>query len=398
MPSNLVFSRVATATVVLPVVLTVAACSGAKHPATDDAANTTSDSTAAAFTLTPVQQARIHVQTAAMSTFRPSVQTTGTVAFNGNKSTQVLSPISGPVVRLLVQEGTYVRRGTALATVSSPDFASAISDYRKAVTTAQNLDRIAEQDVQLFKADALARRDLEQAQADAASADADRDAALEQLRSLGLDAASIANIQANPAVHDVPAVIRATIDGTVVEKLITPGQLLQAGATPAFTIADLSSVWVMANVYESDLAGIHTGESVSVWVDSATPPLTGTVDYVGSVVDSATRATNVRLLVQNRNDLLKRDMFVRVAIHANQSKTGILVPASAIMRDEDNLPYVYVTTRHAGTRADTTQGYLRRRVTLGAHVGDQYEITSGVSVGDQVVTDGALFVQFAESQ
>jgi len=380
---------------VATLLVTAVACSGGKpSDAAGASATPNTDTAASAFMLTAEQRSRIHLLTVAPTTFRPAIQTTGTVAFNGNRSTQVLSPISGPVTRLLVENGAYVARGTPLATVSSPDFAEAIATYRKAVTTAKNLDRIAEQDEQLFKADAIARRDLEQAQTDAAGADADREAALEQLRSIGLDAASVANIQANPGIHDVPAVIRATLDGTVVERLITPGQLLQAGATPAFTIADLSSVWVMANVFESDIAAVHAGESVTITIDSTTPPLTGKVDYVGSIVDSATRATTVRLLVQNHNNLLKRDMFVQVVIDANRSKTGILVPASAVMRDEDNLPYVYL----AIGRADSTQRYIRRRVTLGAHVGTQYEITSGVSAGDQVVTDGALFVQFAESQ
>ena len=113
--------------------------------------------------------------------FRPEVQTTGTVAFDGDISTQVLSPISGPVLRILVEPGAWVTKGAVLATVSSPDFASAVSDFRKAQATAVQTRRVAGLDSALFKNDGIARRDMEQAQTDALSAEADRDAALQAL-------------------------------------------------------------------------------------------------------------------------------------------------------------------------------------------------------------------------
>lgn len=373
------------------VALFAVACGHSAEPADQQAAQ--GSAKPSLLTLTPAQQARIHLVTAGLTTFRPVIQTTGTVAFNGDRSTQVLAPVSGPVSQLLVQPGAHVQRGTPLATVASPDFAAAVAAYRKAVAAAENAQRIAEQDVQLFKTDAIARRDVDQAQTDAASAAADREAALEQIRSLGIDPATVAQVQANPKLTNVPAVIRAPIAGVVVERLINPGQLLQAGTTPAFTIADLSTVWVMANVFEADLASVHTGESATVTTDAAPYPFTGHVDYVGAIVDSGTRATNVRLVVQNRADLLKRDMFVRVAIQSDRQRSGILVPDASVLRDDENLPFVFVAV---ATKTGT--GYARRRVALGSHLNNQYEITSGLSAGDRVVADGALFLQFAESQ
>jgi cobalt-zinc-cadmium efflux system membrane fusion protein len=341
-------------------------------------------------TLTPAQQQRIHVDTVTATQFYPSVLTTGTVAFNGDHSTQVLSPVSGPVTRLLVEPGTAGSKGAALATVSSPDFAAAISAYRKAVVTAANMQRIADQDAQLFKTDALSRRDLEQAQTDAAGAVADRESALEQIRSLGIDPSALSGSGA--AAANIPGVIRAPISGTVVERLITPGQLLQAGTTPAFTIADLSSVWVMANVFEHDLASVRNGERVVVTSDVSPTPFQGTVDYVGALVDPSTRATSVRVVVRNRNDLLKRDMYVNVAIQGGQQRTGLLVSTDAVLRDDQNLPFVFVVLG-----SGTATQYVRRPVTLGSRVGDRYEITSGLNPGDRVVADGALFIQFSES-
>lgn len=384
--------------------ISAAACSGSASG--DAAAATTArSSTASNFTLTPAQQARVRVVTVARTTFRPVIEATGTVAFDGDKSTQVLAPVSGPVARLLVEPGRYVTRGTPLAMVTSPDFATAVAAYRKAQTNTQNLQRIAEQDVQLFKTDAIARRDVDQAQADAAAAAADQQAAIEQIRALGVDPSTLSQIRANPALANVPAVIRAPISGTVVERLINPGQLLQAGTTPAFTIADLATVWVMANVFESDLSGVHNGESALVTTDAAPAPFPATVDYVSALVDSTTRATSVRLVAHNRSDLLKSGMYVRVAINSDQARTGILVPAAAVLRNDENLPFVFVAATApasgapaSGAGVSASGGYVRRRITLGAHMGDQYEVTSGLSAGDRVVTDGALFLQFAENQ
>ena len=365
----------------------VSGCGGAKDAAdSGPASNNPSD-----LTLTPAQQSRVQIDTVALSHYTPSISTTGTVAFNGDQSTQVLSPVSGPVIRLLVEPGAYVTRGTILATVSSPDYAAALGTYRKAVATATNLQRIAQQNEQLFKTDALSRRDLEQSQTDAEGAVADQESALEQIKSLGIDSSAAFASGAGAAAAATGA-IRAPISGTVVERLITPGQLLAAGTTPAFTIADLSTVWVMANVFESDLAAVHDGERVTVSGDVSPTPFEGTVDYIGALVDPATRATAVRVLVRNRNDLLKRDMYVNVSIAGNASRDGIIVPADAVLRDDQNLPYVYI----ASGAAPNTH-YARRRVVLGSQIGTSYEIKSGLQVADHVVAHGALFLQFAES-
>jgi cobalt-zinc-cadmium efflux system membrane fusion protein len=366
------------------------ACSG-KSPATAKSDSATAAASASSgFTLTAAQKARLQIVIVAPTLFQPSVDVTGTVAFNGDKSTQVLSPVSGPVTELLVQVGTPVARGAALATVASADFASAVAAYRKAESAYRQLQRIADQDAQLFKTDAISRRDVEQAQTDAAAGAADRDAALQQMRSLGVDSRSIEQIRSNGAVQNIPAVIRSPITGTVVERLITPGQLLQAGSTPAFTVADLSTVWVLANVFEGDLATVHRGQLATVTSSVSQAPFTGTVDYVSALVDPTSRATSVRLVVRNRNDLLKRDMYVRVSIKSNINRSGILIPSSSVQRDDENLPFVFVEAANGS--------YGRQRVTLGAHVGDRYEVLAGLKGGERVVADGALFVQFAESQ
>ena len=358
-------------------------------PAADDVGSAPA-SKPSGFRVTEAQRARLQILTITPSSFRPTLEVTGTVAFNGDRSTQVLAPISGPVVRLLVNTGAEVKPGQPLATVSSPDFAAAVAGYRKAEEAARNTQRILKLDEQLFQNDALARSDLDQARTDAASAAADLDAAGQQLRALGVDDATITAIHEGKQATPVESAIRAPIAGTIVEKLINPGQLLSAGSTPTFTIAELSTVWVMANVYDADLGLVREGEAVEIVTDAQVRPVTGRVDYVAALVDPGTKATTVRILAENGAHVLKRDMFVRVRIHAASEHTGLLVPAAAVLRDEDNLPFLFV--------AGTDGGFMRRRVTLGYRLGDRYEIASGIAGGEKVVADGALFIQFAESQ
>ena len=367
----------------------VAACSGGAHRNEAGDSVTTSAGQVATVELDTAQRSRIHVEQVSPQTYRARVTTTGTVAFNGDHSTQVIAPISGPVARILVAPGARVVRGQPLAVVSSPDFAEAVAGYRKAEGAWRNASRIATLDEQLFTNDALSRSDLDQARTDLAAATADRDAALSQLRSLGLDEAAISAIREGKPVATHESAVRAPIAGTVVEKLVTPGQLLQAGTTPCFTIADLSTVWVMASVFESDLRAVRRGETALITTNAAPDTLTGRVDYVADLVDPSTKATGVRVVVPNTARLLRRDMLVRVTIRALTPSTGLLVPVAAVLRDDENLPYVYVAA---------PGGFARRRVDLGSRVDDRYEIASGLTPGESVVTDGALFLQGASTQ
>jgi len=358
------------------VLLVLAGCSKTAEEKTETTSTTTVTTT----------RNNVRTETVALQSFRKTIDTTGTVAFNQNRSTQVLSPVSGPVARIIANVGSRVTRGEALAVVASPDFAASVSALRKAEATARNSRRIATLDEQLFKNDAIARRDLEQAQTDAINAEADRDAAVQQLRALGVDEKTITDIEANRPVENLGGVIRSPINGTVVEKLVTPGQLLQA-STPTFTIADLSSVWVMANVFENDLPSVHIGDAADV-ITGPGQTLRGRVDYIAALVDPNTRAVSVRVDVPNPGQVLKRDLYVRVQLHSQVQAQGIVVPVSAVLRDDENLPFVFVT-KPGGT-------FERRRVDLGSRIEDRQEIRSGLSPGETIVVEGGLFLQNEE--
>jgi cobalt-zinc-cadmium efflux system membrane fusion protein len=363
----------------------VAGCGGKQDAAIAAAAQKPS-----AFRVTDEQRAKLKIVTLSSENFRPTLEVTGTVSFNGDKSTQVLSPVSGPVSKIVTTLGANVTAGEALALVASPDFAADVATYRKSETALRNTARILKLDEQLFANDALARSELDQARSDNAGAEADRDAAMLALRSLGLDDATINAIRDGQRTAPVQGTIVAPIPGTVVEKLINPGQLLAAGTTPAFTVADLSSMWVIASVYASDIPLVTKGVDVDILMDASPRPVHGVVDYVAPIVDPGTKATTVRIVAENAGQLLKRDMFVRMVVHSRQERSGLLVPVAAVLRDDDNLPFVFV--------ANAEGAFMRRRVTLGYRVADRYEIVTGLAAGEKIVADGALFVQFAENQ
>lgn len=341
-------------------------------------------------TLTAVQRGNIHLYTVQPSKFHKVIDTTGVVDFDNDQATTVLAPFGGPVSRLLVSPGDKVKAGDALAEVDSPDFATAISAYRKTLATAQTLRRVADMDKDLLAHNGVAQREEEQAQTDAANAEADRDAARQTLVSLNIDPQVIKDLEENKPVTHPGGVIRSPIAGTVAEKLITPGELLTAGSTPCFTVADLSRVWVMAQLFGSDLSSVSVGDAVEVQTGMATNIYPGTVDNISALVNPDTRAVLVRVVVENPNDALKKQMYVRARIQAKQESAGLLVPVSAILRDDENLPYVYVV------QADGS--FARRHVTLGYRSWDQHEIIEGLQAGDQIVVDGALFLQFMQNQ
>jgi membrane fusion protein, heavy metal efflux system len=350
----------------------------------------TASITASNVKLTAAQRANIHLYTVAPIKFRKTVEATGAVDFDNDQATSVLAPFSGPVSRLLVSLGEHVKQGQPLAVVDSPDFATAISTYRKAISTAQTARRLADLDKDLVEHNGVAKREAEQAETDAANAEADREAALQSLVSLQVPPQTIKDIQEGRPISRLDGIIRAPIAGTVVEKLITPGQLLQAGATACFTVADLSRVWVMAQVFGSDLTAISVGDPADVLTGIGSNKFSGIVDNISALVDPDTRSVVARVVVKNPGDLLKKQMYVHVTIQARQESNGMLIPVSAVLRDDVNLPFVY--------SVQPDGSFSRQHVTLGYRSGDQYDIADGIKTGDQIVVDGGIFVQFMQSQ
>jgi cobalt-zinc-cadmium efflux system membrane fusion protein len=365
--------------VALGALLLIAGCGQKTNPVPPQGVNVT---------LTPAQRARIQLYTVQQAQYRREVDANGTVDFDNNQATQVLAPFGGMVSHLIVEQGADVKKGEALAAVFSPDFSAAVSAYRKALVNAMTLRKLADLDKDLLAHQGVSQKEADQAESDASSAEADRDAALAAIRALNVDPQVIADTQAGKPTARVEGLIRSPLPGTVVEKLVSPGQTLQANTTPVFTVADLSKVWVMAHVFDSDIGSVHRGERAAVMVSSRT--LSGMVDNVGAEVDPNTRSVAVRILVDNPGAFLKRQMYVQVKLFSDEAVKGILAPVSAVLRDEENLPFVYVSQPDGS--------FARRRVTLGYRSGERYDIPEGLRPGQQVVADGGIFVQFMQQQ
>lgn len=380
MPANRNAARLGIA---LCAVLAVTACSSK----TDDADNNVSISNVR---LTKAQLSHVRLYTVVPIPYRERIKAPGTVDFDNDQSTAVLSPFNGPVVRTLVALGQPVTKGQPLALVQSADYASAVGAYRKAVVAARNAGRLAAADRDLAAHNGISARENEQAQTDAASAIADRDAALQALVSLNVDRRTIAALEAGRTAAAPAAVIRAPVSGIVVDKQVTPGQLLQSGTTQTFTVANLSQVWVLAQLSTSDLAKVALHDAADIDPGNGTGIFHGTVDNISAAVDPNTRAVTARIVAPNPGGLLKKQMYVDVSIQSGRVSTGLLVPVSAILRDDENLPFVYV--------AQPDGSFVRRHVTLGYRDSQHYDVTNGLASGERIVADGAIFLQFMQSQ
>lgn len=340
--------------------------------------------------LTNAQRAHIRLYTVVPIAYRRKIDAPGTVDFDNDQATAVLSPFTGPVTRILVDLGQPVSKGQPLALVQSSDYATAIAAYRKAVVTAANARKLAAADRDLAAHNGISAREAAQAQTDAANAEADRVAALQSLISMGVDRGTIGRAMAGNPTAGLTGTIRAPVSGIVVQKQITPGQLLQAGSSPAFTVANLSQVWVLAQISSSDLGSIGLHDAASINPGNGTGPFRGTVQNIGASVDPDTRAVVARIVAPNPGGLLKKQMYVDVSIESGRTSTGLLVPVSAVLRDDENLPFVYVALPDGS--------FARRHVTLGYRDSQNYDVTSGLASGQRIVADGSIFLQFMQSQ
>ncbi len=356
------------------------ACS---HPPADHAA--AAATTPTNVRLSTAQLRHLGLLTLATTNIHSTLPTIGTVDFDPDHAASVIAPFTGPVLRVLVTPGQTVRAGEALAIVDSADYAAAVASVVKARQTARNLDQIAHTDADLLAHRGVSARENQQAHVDAASADADLAAARQSLLALGADPSELARTPASTR-----ATLRAPIGGTVAEKLIAPGTLLQAGSTACFTIANLSRVWVLAQLSTAESTRVAIGDPVDVLAPDTPRPLAGRVVELSPVVDPDTRAIIARVAVDNPGNVLKKQMYVRVEIRSRQARPGILAPDSAILRDDENLPFVYV-------RLDDGS-FARRHVTLGARQRDAYTITAGLRAGERIVANGSLFLQFMQAQ
>ena len=352
---------------------------------TSFSANASKSTTPQLFTIPPDQMAHVQVVTIAPTTMKRTLRLTGSVAYNAFNTTPVITQVGGPVSRILVVPGEHVKAGQAMLEVSSPDYSQLLNAYLKAADSFRLSEKNYTRAQDLFQHHAIAERDLEQAESDKNQAQADLNAAEQGLKILGIkDPSGLAKA---PSSAQVP--VLAPIGGEVVERLVSPGQVVQAGQTQAFTISDLSTVWVLANVYQGDLAFVHGGDEVVVQTDAYPNSFHGKISFVSPALDPTTRTLQARVVVDNPGEKLKRDMYCTVTVTAGSIANVVAVPNASVLRDDNNQPFVYV--------ARGANQFGRRDVELGESQNGQTQILKGISPGERVVGDGSLFLQFANS-
>src|SRR5208282_3913205 len=345
--------------------------------------------TAELFTVPQDQMAHVQVVSVEKSALPRVLRLTGAVAYNAFKTTPVFAAIGGPVREILVTPGENVHAGQPLLTVNSPDYSAARSAYLKARSAFLLADKFYIRAQDLLSHGAIAEADFQTAESTRIQAQADLQASEDALRVLGITDVESLEKNAPKTTSQVP--VLAPVGGEVVERLVGPGQLLQAGTTQVFTISDMSTVWVLVNVYQGDVAYVRSGDSVNINTDSYPDTFRGRISYIAPALDPNTRTLQARIVTENPGDKLKKDMYVTATVSAGVIANALTVPDAAVLRDTENQPFVYV-------QSSTKQNeFARRLVQLGDSHGGRTQIASGVKEGERVVGDGSLFLQFKNS-
>jgi len=364
------------------IMLAFAGCEGSS---TNAAANAKKSENPELFTIPPEQMSHVQVVKVQPTTLTRTLRLTGAVAYNGFRTTPVITQVSGPVSRVVVVPGQHVQQGEPMLFVSSPDYSQLRTNYLKAKDAAALAEKAYARAKDLYDHKAIAEQALEQAQSTEVQANGDLVATLAALKVLGVKDPD--ELVKAPPSFEVP--VKAPIGGVVVEQDVAAGQLIQPGTTQCFMISDISSVWVLVNVYQKDLPYVRVGDVVTIQTDSYSQEFHGRISYVAASLDPNTRTLQARIDTGNPGEKLKKDMYVTAIVNAGTLPNAIALPDAAILRDSENQPFVYAATS-AGQ-------FGRRSVTLGESLNGQTEITSGVKPGDQVIGDGSLFLQFANS-
>jgi len=340
-------------------------------------------------TLTPekLQAAGIETRKINPEPLSALISATAVIEFNGDKLSKVSPRVSGRVVKLLASQGDRVKAGQPLALLDSVDLDQAWSDYVKAKGKVEMTKKNLAREETLFEKKISPEKDVIKARQEMGEAEADLNLSVERFRLLGIDVAGMEQKKNGGKDGSHPLIpLTSVVSGAVVERTATPGEIVGPDKV-LFTVADLSALWVVIDIYENSLPLIHPGTGVKVSV-SALPDAAfkGTIAYVGDVVDEKSRTVKARVIVDNASGKLKPGMFATVAIDAKglSKEQVIAVPEDALLLD-GTTRYVFVAT---GPGA-----FARRDVAVGRNLGNRIEVTDGLKKGDLLVVKGAFVLK-----
>jgi cobalt-zinc-cadmium efflux system membrane fusion protein len=335
--------------------------------------------------LSDSQLAAVKAEPAGEREFPVEKQAVGSIDFNEDMTLQVFTPYQGRIIGLFAKVGDDVQKGQTLFTIDSPDLLQAESTLIAAAGvrefTTRNLARLKE----LYTTRAVSQKDLEQATSDQQTAEGNLRAARDSVRIFGKTDAEIDRIVAQ-RMADPTLVAPSPISGRITARNAAPGLFVQPGNAPApYTVADISTMWMVANVPESDSPAFRIGQDVKVKV-AAFPErvFEGKITTIGATVDPNTRRVLVRSEIHDPQNELRSGMFANFVISIGEPVRSVAVPLAGVVREGDGSMIVWVTAdrRH----------FTRRTVKIGDQREGYRQILDGLQLGELVATEGAIFL------
>lgn len=322
--------------------------------------------------------AEIKVTAAGNTQVSDILRVAGKVDFDQTRMTRIGATVTGRVIEIHAHLGQQVRVGDALAVINSTELGEAQLSYLKARAQADLQARSVERARQLFAADVIGKAELQRRESELSIASAEQRGAADQLRVLGMPSAAINRLGSNGAINSVTSVV-STMAGTVVERQVAQGQVVQP-ADALYVVADLSRVWVTAEVPEQQGALVKAGQTVDIEVPALGSRFTGKLIYVADTVNPETRTISVRSVVDNASRQLKPAMLATMLIQA-APVDRVVVPAQAVVRDRD-ADHVFV---------ETGQGQFRLiPVRLGPDMDGRRAVLAGLKPEQRILVEGAF--------
>jgi cobalt-zinc-cadmium efflux system membrane fusion protein len=309
----------------------------------------------------------------------------GTIDFNENLLVQVFSQYAGKILKANFNIGDDVKAGDVLFTIDSPDLLQAESTLLAAAGVLELQKRTLARATNLLKAGGSAQKDVDQSTSDQQTAEGNYKAARDAVRIFGKSDAEIDQVVDMRKV-DSTLRVPSPIAGRVVARNAAPGLLTQPGTTPSpYSVADLSTMWMLANVIETDAPAYKLGQAVEVRVPAYPDTVfKGRVTTVGSMIDPNTHRQLVRSEIDDPEHQLRSGMFASFVIHVGDPMRSLAVPAEGVVREGDGTMTVWVT--------NDSRHFTKRTVKIGLQQDGWDQILDGLSPGETVVTDGAVFL------
>ncbi len=333
-------------------------------------------------TLTKELEATVKTGAVSEQLFIDTLRIPGRIQVDEHFESRAGASITGRISTLDVNLGDEVKAGQRLATIKSTELAQYQLSYIKASQQMQLQTKAVDRAKQLLEADVISLAELQRREGELNAANAELNAARDQLQVLGMAPSNIAQLGLQNSGMSTSQV-NSKIAGTVIARKARLGQVV-APAEELFVVADLSHVWAVAEIPEQQIAHIKEGQSINIEVPALDDAeLTGTLAFVGDIVDPATRTVMARANISNDKMLLKPDMLITILLEAKPEKV-IAIPSTAVVR-ENNADHVFAQTLKS-------KQYKLLPVTLGRTYADKREVLQGLQPGDQIVLDGAFHV------